>query len=94
MQLWSYSTSRLPPLSVAHSFLWEALLEVGIPRRWADLIRLFYRSNRQLVGRGREFSFVAEVGVRQGCPLSPPICAVVADMIFRKVANFLAQRGW
>ena len=40
-----------------------------------------YKGNLQFAGRSGRLSFLAEVGIRQGCPLSPLIFAVVADVL-------------
>ena len=59
--------------SVNHEFMWEVLKGIGLGDRWINLIKCFYLENRQFVGKAAEESFVAEVGIRQGCPLSPLI---------------------
>ena len=48
-----------------------------------------YKNNLQLVGKGGDLSFLAEVGIRQGCPLSPLVFAVVADVLLRTITNRL-----
>ena len=52
---------------------------------------MFYRNNFQRVGRSGELGFLAEVGVRQGCPLSPLIFAVIADVLLRSLHNRMAE---
>ena len=79
--------------SVSHHFLWHALGGLGIPPKWVALIKLFYRSNLHIVGRDRVHSFLAAVGIRQGCPLSPLVFAVVADILLRRVSHFLQDKG-
>ena len=38
-------------------------------------------------------SFLASTGIRQGCPLSPPIFVLVADLLLRKLRNTLGDNG-
>jgi len=79
--------------SVAHDFLWEVLKGLGLPPAWITMIQHFYKDNRQFVGEGDNHSFLAEVGIRQGCPLSPLIFAVVADLLLRRLEDTLQGRG-
>ena len=40
-----------------------------------------------------DLSFVAEIGIRQGCQLSPLIFAVIADPFLRVLARKLGRDG-
>ncbi|MFM7985220.1 MAG: reverse transcriptase domain-containing protein, partial [Candidatus Fonsibacter sp.] len=78
--------------SVHHDFMWSVLEALAIPQKWRRMIALFYRNNFQKVGRGEGLGFLAEVGIRQGCPLSPLIFAVIADVLLRTLHNRMANR--
>ena len=67
--------------SVGHDFMWSVLRHIGIGERWLGLIKCFYLENRQFVGSLASEHFLAQVGIRQGCPLSPLIFAAVADIL-------------
>ena len=79
--------------SVAHSFIWEVLEGMGLPPVWIRMVKHFYQDNRQFVGEGNNLSFLAEVGIRQGCPLSPLIFAVAADLLLRRLSSILQNKG-
>ena len=71
--------------SVSQVFLIESLEYLGVPREVMTAFRRLYVRNAQRVvlrGGRRAPPFLATVGIRQGCPLSPLLFAVVVDVCF------------
>ena len=68
--------------SVSHSYLWAALTHIGLPADWIRALKFLYVNNVHTVQfRGASFpGFTAHSGVRQGCPVSPLIFAIVVDI--------------
>ena len=61
--------------SVSQEFMWQVLKGIGLGDKWIGRNKCFYLENRQFVGRAAEQDFVAEVGIRQGCPpLATHLC--------------------
>ena len=56
--------------SVCQEYVWLTLEALGLPPEWIQVIRVFYKDNRQFIGRVKKFSFQATRGIRQGRPLS------------------------
>eukprot|EP00969_Alexandrium_andersonii_P195358 8630917-Alexandrium_andersonii.AAC.1 len=57
--------------SVSREFMWTALRGINLPEHWIIPLQRFYLGNRQFIGRRQKEASDAEVGIRQGCPLSP-----------------------
>eukprot|EP00400_MALV-I_sp_L67-5_P000289 gene289-782_t len=66
--------------SVDHQFMWHILQKIGLGDPWIRMIKLFYHDNLH-----------AKVGIWQGCPLSPLIFAVVADILLRYLQKIILQ---
>ena len=75
--------------SVSHTYMWAVLEKIGVPRKWILALQRLYVDNTHSVKfRGRTYgTFTTSSGVRQGCPVSPLIFAVVADVLLRKLAK-------
>jgi hypothetical protein len=68
---------------------------LGMPRKQLNFIRAMYHRTLGRIktpgGLGEPFEMTR--GIRQGCPLSPLIFAVVVDILLRKVSECLGPRG-
>jgi len=79
--------------SVSHRFLITVLERIGIPPTILNFIRAIYDDNIGIVTvKGRPFGhFRLGAGIRQGCPLSPLLFAVVADLLLRHLQRELPE---
>ena len=77
--------------SVSHEYIFRVLQHIGLPSNWISAIRRLYVNNAHWVRvGGHSFpSFTANSGVRQGCPLSPLLFAVVVDVLLRRLEQLL-----
>ena len=75
--------------SVSQEFMWETLGHIGLPDDLLRAIKRLYVDNLHHIRvKGRVFpSFTATSGVRQGCPLSPLLFAVIADVLLKRLAE-------
>ena len=70
---------------VDHNKLWKILKEMGIPDHLTYLLRNLYAGQEAIVrtGHGTTDWFQIEIGVRQGCILSPCLFNFYAEYIMR-----------
>jgi len=78
--------------SLAHRYLEAALKEIGLPEEYRRAIAALYDGH---IGRinigGKGIGAISiEAGIRQGCPLSPLIFALVGDLLIRKLKRQFA----
>ena len=80
--------------SVHRNSLWKILESYGVPRKMAQLIKVFYEKFECSVIVDGSLSdwFAVNSGVRQGCILSPILFLVVIDWIMRNTTSD-KQRG-
>ena len=79
--------------SIAHDFIWQVLKDIGLPTGWIKVIQLFYHNHLQVMGKTGSHQFNASTGIRQGCPLSPLLFAVVADILLRIIKKRMGNQG-
>ena len=73
--------------SVTRSFILSILAHMGLPAELLNIITTLYHNNWcwLVVGGGQHPGFYVESGIRQGCPLSPVLFAIVADLLLRRI---------
>jgi hypothetical protein len=73
--------------SMDHSFMWETLEAVGFPTEYIKALKQFYTNNKHFMQVGGDIfpSVMVESGVRQGCPISPLLFVICADILLREL---------
>ena len=81
--------------SLCHDYLWETLAAIGLPDQYIATLQLFYKNNHHHIKVGSSYypSITVYSGVRQGCPLSPILFALVADILLRELCVCLGHNG-
>ena len=71
--------------SLSQEYIHASLERAGVPRRARNAFRALYHTNRCRISiKGGVFEgFSMASGVRQGCPLSPLVYALVAEDLGR-----------
>ena len=77
--------------SISHDYIFKVLSHMGIPQELLHLFRAFYRENACWVVAGGRLheGFAMSAGIRQGCPLSPLLFAVVVDLLLRRLGRLV-----
>ena len=72
--------------------MWDVLTAIGIARKFRHAISLFYVDNLHWLRLRGELSESVNVqsGIRQGCPLSPLIFALCADVLLRELSRVIS----
>ena len=79
--------------SISHEYLHTTLKALGIPEHTLNLIKMLYDEHRCNINMGGEVQdgFDINTGIRQGCPLSPLIFALVMDILLRRIQDKLPE---
>ena len=79
--------------SLSQEYMLKVLSHIGLPEGILKAIQQMYANNLHFVKlKGSIFpSFTSTSGVRQGCPLSPFLFAVIADLLLRRFNDSLPQ---
>ena len=73
--------------SITQEYTFEALSSCGVPEEAMNSFKFFYRQSRcRIAVKGQTYDgFNLEAGVRQGCPLSPIVYAMVAEILLDRL---------
>ena len=74
--------------SVSQVYLIKLLSKLGLPDTALNLIKALYHNNLGAEGN-RSAGFRMSAGVRQGCPLSPLLYALCADLLLERIRTLL-----
>ena len=71
--------------SIARNYMFWVLEKMMIPSHIIAAIKLLYENNTAVVkfGNSKEVTFEMQQGIRQGCPLSGTLWALVFDPVVR-----------
>ena len=73
--------------SIAHKYLLEALRSIGLPEHVIRAVEGFYDGHEGIIRlQGRSLGRIRiQAGIRQGCPLSPLLFALVCDLFLKRL---------
>jgi len=77
--------------SLNHKYMHTVLEALGLPKDMLEIIKMMYHQHGcNILFDGHSFEgFDIEAGIRQGCPLSPLIFALVVDILLRRIQKHL-----
>ena len=73
--------------SISQSYMFDLLAKLGVPSNALNMIRALYDNNRCIVQTNgvQVDGFQMTAGVRQGCPLSPLLYAICAELLIERI---------
>ena len=73
--------------SISQDYMLDLLTKLGVPQNAMNMIRALYDNNRCTVQvNGTQVDgFTMTAGVRQGCPLSPLLYAICAELLIERI---------
>ncbi|CAK0873161.1 unnamed protein product, partial [Prorocentrum cordatum] len=78
--------------SIDHTFMREVLSAVGLPMEFVNMLKMFDNDNKHKIKVCSQYfsSMTVRSGVRQGCPLSPLLFAMCADVLLRELSMHIS----
>ena len=73
--------------SMSQTYMFDLLTKLGVPKNALNMIRALYDNNRCIIQTNgvQVDGFTMSTGVRQGCPLSPLLYAVCAELLIERI---------
>ena len=75
--------------------LWKMLLKIGIPNKFVEIIKNLYDKTECSIIAGGELSdwFPVNIGVRQGCIMSPSLFNIFLEYVMKGVKSLNRDHG-
>ena len=79
--------------SLCHRYMHRVLEALGVPKHLRNMVSMLYHEHRCRIifGGGCHEGFDIKAGIRQGCPLSPLLFALVAHLLLRRMVRRLPE---
>ena len=79
--------------SIDHDYIFDVLTSRGWSEWFIKVLKLLYWNNVCCISLGgvRNPGFEISAGVRQGCPLSPLLFAIISDVLLRRLSRTIPR---